>query len=445
LVMKEELLTVMGTLRDLQPRKLRSYTSLEMPVWLSQAEALPNRNFITASEKELIDLIRKYGEFSKADLASFTEYSRSKITSCVDSLLEKEIIVANHTTEFTGGRRSKTFSLNGKLGLVAGFDIGATSIDIGIADFSGKLISRYSEPAYVKDGPIKILGRACSLLENMFNENKLSPEKLNGIGIGVPGPVDFSIGTLVSPPIMPGWDRYPIIQTVQQWFPTANVVVDNDVNVMALGETYQGAGKGVDNLIFVKIGTGIGAGIICEGKIYRGSSGCAGDIGHIGVNKSGPLCHCGNKGCLEAVAAGPAIAERSLMAAQAGKSPILMKYYERNGKSLRAEDVGDAAREGDALSMEVIRESGQFVGDVLAGLVNFYNPGMIVIGGGVRNLGNLLLSSIRQTVLNRSLPLATRDLRIVFSEIGADAGVVGAVNLAMDYMFTLSSGNLEQD
>ena len=133
-----------------------------------------------------------------------------------------------------------------------------------------------------------------------------------------------------------------------------------------------------------------------------------------------------------------AIAERSLIAAQAGKSQILLKLYERNGKVLRAEDVGDAAREGDALAVEIIRESGQFVGDVLDGLVNFFNPGAIVIGGGVSNLGNLLLSSIRQTVINRSTPLATRDLHIVFSEIGPDAGVIGAVNLAMDYMFSIS-------
>jgi glucokinase-like ROK family protein len=435
----------MGTAREVMQKKLRTFPSLDMPEWLCQAESLPNRNFITDSEKELIDLVRKYGEFSKADLATFTEYSRTKITSCIESLLNKKIIIANTATEYTGGRRSKTFSLNGKLGLVAGVDIGATSIDLGIADFSGKLLLRYSEPASVKDGPIKILGQTCSLLEKMLQKSNLSPEKLNGIGIGVPGPVDFSAGTLVSPPIMPGWDRYPIIQTVQQWFPSANVVVDNDVNVMALGEVYQGVGKGVDNLIFVKIGTGIGAGIICEGKIYRGSSGCAGDIGHIGVNKSGPLCHCGNKGCLEAVTAGPAIAERSLIAAKEGKSPILLSYYEKNGNFLRSEDVGDAAREGDALAIEVIRESGQFIGDVLAGLVNFYNPRVIVIGGGVSNLGNLLLSSIRQTVLKRSTPLATRNLHIVFSEIGPDAGVIGAVNLAMDYMFTLTSSNGERD
>ncbi|OGO62976.1 MAG: hypothetical protein A2029_10335 [Chloroflexi bacterium RBG_19FT_COMBO_47_9] len=394
---------------------------------------------MSTSEKILVDLIRKYGEISISDLITFTDYSRTKTTGYIDSLLEKNIVIINHDTEYSGGRRSKKYSLNGDFGLVAGVDIGATSIDLGIADFSGKLLVRFSEPASVKDGPIRVLGRVGSLLEKMLEENSLSSATLNGIGIGVPGPVDFMMGTLVSPPIMPGWDRYPIIETIQQWFPSANIFVDNDVNMMALGEMYQGSGKGIDNLIYVKIGTGIGAGIVCAGKIYRGANGCAGDIGHISVDKSGPLCHCGNKGCLEAIAAGPAIAERSLIAARAGKSSILMNSYEKNGNVLHAEDVGNASKEGDPLAIEIIRESGQYIGDVLAGLVNFYNPGIIVIGGGVSNLGNLLLSSIRQTVLNRSLPLATRDLLIVFSEIGGDAGVVGAINLAMDYLFTLST------
>jgi len=431
----------MGTLREVLPKRLKGIPSQDKPIWLHQAEALPHRNFITSSEKELVDLVRTYGEFTKADFVTYTDYSRTKITSCIDSLLNKKIIIANKATEYSGGRRSKTFGLNGNLGYLAGVDIGATSIDLEIADFSGRLLVRYAEPASVKDGPIKVLGRVCSLLEKMLSENNLSSEKLTGIGIGVPGPVDFSVGTVVSPPIMPGWDRYPVIQTVQQWFPSANVVVDNDVNVMALGEINQGAGKRIPNLIFVKIGTGIGAGIICEGRIYRGSSGCAGDIGHISVNKPGLLCPCGNQGCLETVAAGPAIADRALKAAQAGRSPILLNLYEKNGTILRAEDVGIAAREGDALAIEVIRESGQFIGDVLASLVNFYNPEMIVIGGAVSNLGNLLLSSIRQAVLHRSLPLATRDLKIVFSEIGPDAGVIGAVNLAMDYIFSMSIGS----
>ena len=431
----------MGLGREHSAKKIRSVDALETPVWLRQADVLPYRLFISCSEKELFDRIRKYGELTKPELVASTDYSRTKITSSIDSLLQKKFIIENQATEYTGGRRSKTYSINGSLGYIAGVDIGATSIDLAVANFSGNILVRYSESALVREGPIKILGRVCSVLERLMKENGLNAEQLMGIGMGIPGPVDFSLGMAVSPPIMPGWDCYPIIQTVQQWFPNANVVIDNDVNVMALGEIHQGAGKGVNNLIFVKVGTGIGSGIVCEGRIYRGASGCAGDIGHISVSQSGPPCHCGNNGCLEAVAGGPAIAKRSLIEAQAGRSPFLLKQYERNGETITAEDVGIAACEGDAVAIEIIRESGRLIGDVLAALVNFYNPEMIIIGGGVSNLGNLLLSSIRQAVLNRSLPLATRNLNIVFSSTGPDAGIIGALNLAMDYIFTVESAN----
>ncbi len=431
----------MGINRELIFRKNNHFESSSIPGSMYPEEPVHHYLNISRSEKELLDLIRAHNDLTKGDLVAYTDYSRTKISCEIDSLLQKRYIMENSATEYSGGRRSKSYSINGSLGLVAGVDIGATSIDLAIADLSCRIFMRYSEPALVREGPIKVLGRVCGLLEKLIQENGYSVENVLGIGIGIPGPVDFTHGTVISPPIMPGWDRYPIIQTISQWFPTANIVVDNDVNVMALGEIHEGNGKGIENLIFVKIGTGIGAGIICNGEIYRGASGCAGDIGHISVSKTGPMCHCGNKGCLESLASGPAISERALIAAQAGKSPILMKRYVANDNQLTAEDIGHAAREGDQLSIEIIREGGQMVGDVLASLVNFYNPEMIVIGGGVSNLGNLLLSSIRQAVLYRSLPLATRNLDIVFSGIGPDAGVIGAVNLALDYLFTVVPAN----
>jgi glucokinase-like ROK family protein len=405
------------------------------PLWLRRAEGLPGRQSITSAERKVADLVRKHGEATKTDLVSLTEYSRTKVSACIESLLDKGILVANQSTEYSGGRRARSYRLNEALGLVAGVQVGATGLEIGVADFSGRILVQHEEPAAVRDGPIISLSRTCALVDGLLKENELDGIPLVGIGIGVPGPVDFAVGTVVSPPIMPGWDRFPIIDTVQQWFPAVSVVVDNDVNVMALGEATLGVAKGVHNLIFVKIGTGIGAGIVCEGRIYRGSSGCAGDIGHICVDKNGPVCPCGNRGCLEKIAAGPAIAERSLAAARAGESPRLLEAYDKNGGTLRSEDVGEAAREGDAVALRVIRESGERIGEVLAALVNFYNPDMIVIGGGVSNLGDLLLSSIRQTILGRSLPLATRNLQIVFSSIGGQAGILGGISLALDYAF----------
>jgi glucokinase-like ROK family protein len=390
---------------------------------------------VTPLEKEMIDLFLKYGEVTKAVVIESLPFSRSKINGGISSLLKKGYIRSIGAGDYTGGRRSIKFGMNGEFGLVAGVDIGATSIDIIVADVAGRSYGRLSEVCNVRNGPIIVLERVCRLIEKILAENNLARNRLLGIGIGVPGPVDFENGMVVSPPIMPGWDGFPIIQTVQIDFPNAKVVVDNDVNVMALGEKFGGAAKGMKNLIFVKIGTGIGSGIICNGMIYRGNNGCAGDIGHISVRKDGKMCHCGNPGCLEAMASGPAIAELGEKAALEGKSSVLLKYWQSNGEKLRAEDVGYAAGEGDATSIEIIRSCGQMIGEVLAGLVSFFNPGMIVIGGGVSNIGNLLLSSIRQVVLRRSLPLATRDLRIVFSAKGPDAGVTGAMALAIEQIF----------
>jgi predicted NBD/HSP70 family sugar kinase len=214
--------------------------------------------------------------------------------------------------------------------------------------------------------------------------------------------------------------------------------VDNDVNIMALGEYYAGEKINPDSFIFVKIGTGIGAGIISNGKIHRGDTGCAGDIGHICVDKNGPICRCGNKGCLEAIAGGLAIAERATAAAQNNESAILVKHMAENGGILRAEDVGLAQREGDWVSAEIIQYSGKMIGEALAGLVNFFNPSHIILGGGVTGLGNQLLSSIRQSVLKRSTPLATRHLTIEYSKMGNEAGFTGAISLLLEYLFYVS-------
>lgn len=408
-----------------------------LPHGNSAAVPPPQRLAVGWQEKEIFDRIRRQGEATKAELVNRLPYSRTKINQCISGLLERGLIKTVGAGDYTGGRRAVTYSVNGSAALVAGVDIGATSVDLALADLAGKVYARLGEPADVRDGPRLLLARVGELLEQMLAGASFSRERLLSIGVGVPGPVDFKLGKLVSPPIMPGWDGFPIIAMLQERFPAAHVAVDNDVNIMALGEKVGGAARQVDNLIFVKIGTGIGAGILCNGEIYRGSNGCAGDIGHICVNKEGPICRCGNIGCLEAMAAGPAIAAAAQQAALEGRSPILLRHYQANGGFLRPEDVGYSAGEGDPVSIDIIRTSGHLVGDVLASLVNFYNPGMIVIGGGVSKIGNLLLSSIRQVVLHRSLPLATRDMRIIFSQLGDEAGVTGAMALAVENLFVV--------
>src|SRR3712207_844402 len=229
---------------------------------------------------------------------------------------------------------------------------------------------------------------------------------------------------------MPGWDRFPIRDAFAGEY-AAPVFVDNDVNLMARGEHRGGVGRGLDNMLFVKIGTRIGGGVIADGRLYRGTQGCAGDIGYICVDPEGPVCSCGNRGCLEAMAAAPAIALKAERCAREELSPNLSGVLEERGE-LSAKDVGEAALVGDYHALDIIRESGRLVGQALATSVSTLNPSLIVIGGGVANIAHSLLAEIRSTVYHRSLPLATRNLPIVLSELDQVAGVTGASVLAAE-------------
>jgi glucokinase-like ROK family protein len=392
---------------------------------------------VNSAEVEVMRALRRQGRISRSEISSITGWSKAKASQEIRSLVDKGYLVEVGEGVSQGGRKPRLLRINNQLGYIAGIDVGATSLDIALADVTGSILQRCSEPTDVKLPPESVFGRCSQLLLELIRRQGGMPEQLLGIGVGVPGPVDFARGVLVAPPLMPEWENYPIRDFFKKTFASAFVVVDNDVNIMALGEQRVGDGTGVDHFIFVKIGTGIGVGIISNGRIHRGSDGSAGDIGHICVDKEGPLCACGNKGCLEAMSAGPAITSRALEAARNGSSPLLRQAWETNGGLLRPEDVNAACREGDQAALDIIRESGQMIGDVLASLVNFFNPSHIFIGGGIANFGNHLLVAIRRAVLHRSLPLATTHLSIKFSRVGSNVGVMGAISLALDYLFAI--------
>jgi predicted NBD/HSP70 family sugar kinase len=214
------------------------------------------------------------------------------------------------------------------------------------------------------------------------------------------------------------------------------VQVDHDVNIMALGEMHAGLARTVDDLLFVKVGTGVGCGIVVDGQVYRGANGSAGDIGHIRVDDEGPVCSCGNVGCLEAHFSGAALARDATDAARAGRSDWLADRLASVGV-LTGADVAAAVAAGDQVSVELVRDGGQRLGLLLAGLVSFFNPGMVVLGGGVAaGLGHPLLAELRSVVYRRSLPLATGNLPIVLSDLGSQAGVIGAARMVSDSVFT---------
>ena len=367
-----------------------------------------------------------------------TGYSRASMTGYVNELMAPGIIKDVGEGASQGGRRPLFLSINGDYGFIAGYDIGATSIDLALANFRGDILEHCSETADVRNDAEVVLGRCAEVVQRMLERQGGAPDQVVAVGVGVPGPVEFAKGILIAPPLMPTWENFPIKKYVTQTFPNATVVVDNDVNIMALGELYAGGGKGLHNFIWVKIGTGIGSGIIVNGEIYRGASGVAGNIGHIEADHNGTICRCGNRGCLEAMAAGPPIAQRGKEVADAGNSRFLAMRLKENEGRLSAVDVGDAAASGDTAAIEIIRDSGWLIGLVLAGLVEFYNPEMIFIGGGVSKIGFTLLSSIRQAVLRRANPLSTRDLHVDYSQLGNMAGVVGAIALTFPHIFKVA-------
>ena len=392
---------------------------------------------VNSAEVEVMRALRRQGRISRSEISNITGWSKAKASQEIRSLVDKGYLVEFGEGVSQGGRKPRLLRINDQLGYIAGIDIGATSLDIALADATGLILQRCSETTDVKLSPESVFGRCSELLLELIQKQRATPDQILGIGIGVPGPVDFARGVLVAPPLMPEWEGFLIRDFFTKTFVSAFVVVDNDVNIMALGEQRTGEGTGVDHFIFVKIGTGIGAGIISNGKIHRGSDGCAGDIGHICVDKEGPLCACGNKGCLEAMTAGPAIMSKAMEAARNGSSPVLSQMRDSNGGIIRPEDVNAACREGDQAALDIIRDSGRVIGDVLASLVNFFNPSHIFIGGGIANFGNHLLVAIRRAVLHRSLPLATTHLSIKFSRMSSDAGVMGAISLALDYLFAI--------
>jgi glucokinase-like ROK family protein len=377
-----------------------------------------------AMQARILAQLRDGGPLSKAQLADRLQVSRTTVAAEVARLAEVGLAQDAGPAASRGGRRSTLVDLSQDIRFV-GISIGATGMSVGVTDGRLAVLATRTRACDIRQGPEPVLAVALELVREVLDE--VGVDKPMGAGVGVPGPVDFNRGVSVSPPIMPGWDGYPVRDAVSREL-GCPVVLDNDVNVLAVGEQHAGVAKGAQDFLFVKIGTGIGCGIVIDGELYRGMNGCAGDIGHIRVEDFGPTCACGNTGCLEAFSGGAALARDATAAARSGRSPVLAALLAEKGE-LTAADVGLAVAQGDAQAVQLIRDSGRHIGQVLAGLVSFFNPGLIVIGGRVTGLGHALLAEIRGVTYRRSLPLATGNLPIVLSELADEGGVIGAARL----------------
>jgi len=385
----------------------------------------------------VLDEIRFGRSGSRSELGARTGLGRAVIAQRVVDLLGRGLVREGGPGRSTGGRPARQLTFNATAGHLLVADLGATSIDVAVTSLDGAIIARRDEPSDITDGPAQCLGRVEALFDELRSLNEL-PGSLWGIGIGVPGPVEFATGRPISPPIMPAWDGYPVRERFAARY-HAPVWIDNDVNLLALGEWRSGVAAGHDNVVIVKIGTGIGAGVISDGRLHRGAQGSAGDVGHIQVvDDASVVCRCGNVGCLEALAGGAALARDGAAAARDGRSTRLRAALDATGR-VTAADIAGAASFGDPVAVGMLQAAGRRVGLMLASVVNFFNPSLIVIGGGVAQSGDQLLAAVRETVYRRSLPLATRDLLIQRSSLGEVAGVIGASGMVCDQLFSRES------
>lgn len=383
---------------------------------------------LTADEMQLLETTFWSAGGSRHGMAEQLGFSKSKANSLIAGLVEQGLLAEAGLQRSSGGRRPENLQLHGGLGALVGVDIGATSLDVAVLAPDLAVLAHHAEPADVREGPGVVLARVRVLVRELLARAGFDAGQVIGIGIGVPGPVNFEIGQLVNPPLMPAWDSFSIRDYLREDY-AAPVFVDNDVNLMALGELWR-LKRSLSNFLVIKVGTGIGCGIVCHGEVYRGAAGSAGDVGHICVDQEGPRCHCGNLGCVEAMAAGPAITRMAVQAAEAGESAALAECLRTQGR-IEAVDVGQASRAGDAAANAIVQRAGSLIGQMLASIVNFFNPSHVFIGGGITRIGPLFLAAVRQSVYQRSLALSTRHLEIQYTPLGAQAGLIGAGVLAM--------------
>lgn len=388
----------------------------------------------------VLSLIRQEGSISRAEIAKRTQLSRSTVSNIMTELLEQGVVAEAGTGPSRVGRRPIMVNFNYQAGFVVGVDLGANHLLTLVTDLEGRVLAEQEYPVSVAAGPDVVLPAIVSAVQTIIERAGVDSERIIGVGVGVPGPMDNKRGTLIMPPIMPGWHNFNFQASLQARIHKP-VFVENDANLGAIGERWRGAGQGCEHLAYIKVGTGIGCGLVLDGQIYRGFAGSAGEIGHMSIEEDGPVCTCGNLGCLESLAGGRAIVQTAQAASN--RAQALVGVAHSNGhhtllfdhRHLSVEDVVRAAQAGDEISRETLQLAGRRIGVAIANLINLLNPGLVIIGGGVSNAGDLLLEPIRQTVARRVLPVAMQYTRIVQAHLGREAIGIGAATLVLQESF----------
>lgn len=372
-----------------------------------------------ATSGEVLRLIRTGEAVTRADIGRVTGLSRPAVSLRVTELLDRRLVVEDSDGPSTGGRPPTRLAFNASGGVVLVASLGASRAQIAVCDLAGSELARADLEVDVEEGPDVVLPLVMRTWDELLGDRPVS--RVRGVGLGVPATVEFAAGRTESARIMASWTGVAVPPIIAERFP-APVFLDNDVNVIAIGEHHAVYAGDVDDLLFVKVSTRIGSGVIAGGEILRGALGAAGEIGHIPVRDGGGvLCRCGNVDCVDSVASGTA---------------ILRDLRARGHEVKTLADVVSLVRAGDAETMTVVRNAARMLGEVVASAVNLLNPAVVVLGGDVVESFQPLVSGVREVVHRRSTALSTRNLRIERSRLGPRAGIVGCAHMVLDHILS---------
>ncbi|MEU3398121.1 ROK family transcriptional regulator [Streptomyces filamentosus] len=369
-----------------------------------------------ANLERVVRAVRMAGSLTQAEIARSTGLSAATVSNIVRELKDGGTVDVTPTS--AGGRRARSVSLSGDAGIVIGVDFGHTHLRVAVGNLAHQVLAEEAEPLDVDASAAEGFDRAERLVNRLIETTGIGRDKVIGVGLGVPGPIDVSSGTLGSTSILPGWSGINPAEELSARLGVP-VHVDNDANLGALGELVWGSGRGVRDLAYIKVASGVGAGLVIDGRVYRGPGGTAGEIGHITLDESGPVCRCGNRGCLETFTAA---------------RYVLPLLWPSHGPDLTLERVVQLAREGDPGCRRVIADVGRHIGSGVANLCNLLNPSRVVLGGDLAEAGELVLSPIRDSVGRYAIPSAARQLSLVQGALGGRAEVLGALALVLSEM-----------
>ena len=317
--------------------------------------------------------------------------------------------------------------------LILGIDLGGTKILTAVANSQGKILSRDHSITPAKKGHDAVIQSILESAHRALEQANIAISALTAIGVGAPGISNPETGILFTSPNLPGWRDVPLRDIMQKKLGRKAFLI-NDANAAALGELYFGAARGARNFIYITISTGIGGGIVIDGKIYSGAIGTAGEVGHMTIDDDGPICNCGNRGCWETLASGTALAREARYRINEGVTTSILEYAGGDVEKVTAQVIHSAAEHGDSLAKELIARTGYYVGVGLANLINIFNPELIVIGGGLSNIGDILLKPAFKVAGERAYKEAFRAVRFAPAELGRNSGVLGAAVFAFQGM-----------